>query len=269
MRPANDNRAPAAAGWGRLRAAALACLALGLGGCTLREPAPDIGYYLGPARRIARIRRVVFIELGGEGDDRQVAADMTAALYEALRGQGLFRVQLLRRDDPHCQGLPLEDGARPTPKQLAEMRKTLGCNAVLIGSVSGFRPFPRMKLGLDLRLLDLTSGTLVWGVDHVWDTTDRDTERRIGRFFRRRMRSGYEPAEGRLGLMSPRAFQKFVAHEVVGTLPERPELAAARGTRRVYDGAGARPSGAGGEGVVLDAETVENLVRFARKLSRE
>ena len=78
-----------------------------------------------------------------------------------------------------------------------------------------------MQIGLFLNLVDLREGRLIWGVDHIWDTTNRLTERSIERFFVKEMRSGYGPANWRLGLLSPRMFGKFVAHEAAGTLPLR------------------------------------------------
>ena len=63
---------------------------------------------------------------------------------------------------------------------------------------------------------------LVWAVDHHWDTTDKATERRSKRHFSSEMRSGYNRVRWRLGLRSPKLFQKFVADEVADTLPERP-----------------------------------------------
>jgi hypothetical protein len=90
--------------------------------------------------------------------------------------------------------------------------------------MSDFRPHPRMQMGLSLRLLDLKRGQLAWAVDHVWDTTDKAVEKRIERYFNDQIRSGYEPMDSRLIMISPKAFEKFIAYEVAETLPDATRL---------------------------------------------
>jgi hypothetical protein len=156
---------------------------------------------------------------------------MTVALAQAIQSRRLFHVKVLGP----CAACP--DAAAPnypealTLEQLHDLRRRLHCDAVLLGRVHSFRPHPATRVGLFLRLLDVNNGRLVWAVDHVWDTTDAETECRIERFFRQRMRSGYEPMEWQLAMISPRVFAKFVAHEVAATLPDAAELDKRNGRR--------------------------------------
>ena len=129
-----------------------------------------------------------------------------------------FLVKTISRDDPACRDLPLSGKEPLTIKQMAAIRKAFGCRAVLIGLVHDYRPHPHMRIGIYFRLLDLDDGKLIWAVDHVWDTTDRALEPRLRDFFFDEMRSGYEPVDWRLALISPRAFWKFVAYEAAQTL---------------------------------------------------
>lgn len=210
MRPASEHTIPVAAG---------CCVLMLLAGCA--KP-PKIGYYLSSPRSLWRIRRVVFVELNAPNGYPRVAEETTDALFRALQDKQLFHVDVIARTDPACQDLPLESREAYTLEQLSAMRKSLGCDAILFGAVTGFQAYPRMRLGLYIRLLNLKDGSLVWAVDHHWDTTDKATERRIRRHFSSEMRSGYNPVRWRLGLLSPKSFQKFVADEVADTLPERP-----------------------------------------------
>ncbi len=208
----------------------LLCLGwLVLPGC---QKPPDIGHYLGRPEDLARINRVVFVQLTGQDSCPGIAEDMTVALSHAIGARRLFRLDVVTRDDPRCKTLSLDGWAGFTIKQLRDMRETFQCDAILLGTVRDFRPHPRMQMGLDLRLMDLRSGRLVWGINHVWDTTDKTVTKRVKCFFDSRMRDGYEPMNWQLAMISPKAFEKFVAFEVVATLPDGPEVKTNRKSRR-------------------------------------
>lgn len=205
----------------RLLLAAAACLT---SGCLVQPTPPDeqIGFVLKSPRDVMRLRRVVFIELDAAGGcEADVACGLTRALSSAIQAKGLFHVDVVRRTDPMCRGLSLENMGALRLDEIAQLRDAVQCDAVLLGRVSHFQPFPRMQLGLVLKLMDLKDGELVWGVEQIWDTTSRGTERRIRRYFRSQVRSGYDPLGHELVLKSPRAFERFIAHEVADTLPRR------------------------------------------------
>jgi len=187
------------------------------------DPAPvvQIGHYLRSPESVLGLKRVVFVVLQNRQGTPRIAHGTTEAVARAIQRRGLFHIDVVAETDPICRDVPLYTRGAYSMKQLAEIRSALECDAVLFGSITQFQPYPRMQIGLYLRLLDLRQGKLVWGIDHTWDTTDRQTEDRIRRFHGEYMRDGYGPAEHRITLMSPRMFQEFVAHEAVGTLPSR------------------------------------------------
>jgi len=205
------------------------CL-LASGGCPSSSPTRvSVNAYGGRAENLARLQRVVLIELTPRRCPPEIAESMTEALFAALQGRKLFHVDLLARTDSACRDLPLDKPGTFTSDEMKVMRKKLGCDAVLLGSVRGFQTYPRMQMGLYLRLVDLEAGTVTWGVDHTtWDTTDKNTEREMKEFFDKVMREGYAPANWRIARMSPRTFQKFVAWKIVETLPTVEEIAARR-----------------------------------------
>lgn len=189
---------------------------LALPGC---QKPPDIGHYLSKSEHLAKINRVVFVQLTGQDSCPGIAEDMTIALSNAIGARRLFYMDVVTRDDPRCKILSLDGWAGFSMKQLSDMRKTFQCDAILLGAVGNFRPHPRMQMRLKLQLMNLRSGRLVWGIDHVWDTTDKTVTRRIKRFFNSQMRDGYEPMNWQFAMISPKTFEKFVAFEVVATLP--------------------------------------------------
>jgi len=199
---------------------ALLTAALLLAGC-MAEAESRVGYYAAPRRDLIEVRRVAMLPLANETDHPGTEAGLSEELFQAVQRRQLFHVQPVAADNPDAAALPAV-GARPFALQeLACLRRTLGADAVLAGTVTRWQPYPRMQTGLYLRLVDLRTGRVLWAVDHVWDASDEHTQRRIQRFFRRDMGTGVNPFGWELGTISPRAFQKFIASEVTDTLPGR------------------------------------------------
>jgi len=205
-----------------LWAGVLVCGAF-LAGCAPEEPAPPIAYRLRSPRSVHRLHRVVFVELGDACRSPSMARGLTEEIHQALQKRALFHVDVVSRADPACRDLPLDVRGGLSLEQVGALRRALECDGVLVGALTRAQPHPRMQAAVYLRLFNVRDGTLVWGVDHVWDTTEHETQRRVRAFWRDQMRNDYEPVDWRLVRMSPRAFQKFVAYEIARTLPARSE----------------------------------------------
>jgi len=205
------------------RAVAAACLlAVWAGGCQGPEQVAPIGYCLPRPQDLARMDRVVMVELSYDGRYHRLGEQMSRSLCRAIQDRQLFHVELVGRDDPRLDGLTEKLERCKTLKDLAMIQRALCCDAVIVGSVRHYEPYPRMQVSLYLQLLDLKQGRLVWGLEHTWDTSDRGTEARIRRHFRRRVREGYDPLDWHLTTISPRFFRKYVACEVAETLEPGP-----------------------------------------------
>jgi hypothetical protein len=98
------------------------------------------------------------------------------------------------------------------------MRKALNCNAVIVGSVTTYQPYPQMIIGLRLKLVDLTDGQLLWAIEQIWDTTDKTMEKRVKDYYQDQIHSGFGPLREQLVLVSSLNFIKFVAYEVAQTM---------------------------------------------------
>ncbi|MBS3734270.1 MAG: hypothetical protein KGY99_05015 [Phycisphaerae bacterium] len=177
-------------------------------------------HHLSSPDDVRALGRVVLVELAHDDAHTQMAEEMTTALYKALQSRGLFHVSRVGRDDPVCRDLPLGRDEPLTLGELSAIRRRLRCDAVLTGRLNAYAPHPRMQVGLYLNLLDLRDGKVVWGVDHVWDTTERRTRRQLKRFYRDRMSGPYGPVDWKLATMSPKHFAKFVAEQAAGTLDD-------------------------------------------------
>jgi len=201
-------------------------LVLALVGCA--EPPRDVAWsmdhYLASPADLMRISSVAFIELASPLADAELATQLGQSLHDDIQSRGLFSVQAVARDDFRCRELMLDVNRPLELREMQQIRQALGCDAIVLGELYHFQPYPRMGAGLHLRMVDLKNGKLLWGVKYTWNSSDKETFRRIQKYWRENVREGYEPAKEDMVLMSPRHFLKFVSHEAVSTLPTRDDL---------------------------------------------
>jgi len=192
------------------------------GGCGPEVEQPGIGFYLPRPRDLARIKRVVLVELVYDGPYAGMEWETTQALAKAIEARNLFHLEVARGDDPELKELLHRAQGCKTLSDLGELRKAFKCDAVLVGSIRQYEPYPHMQIGLYLQLLDLKRGRLAWGLEHTWDAMDRATEARIREFFHRQVAKDRGPLDWQMAAVSPSVFRKYVAHEVAATLRSEP-----------------------------------------------
>ncbi|MFH1882385.1 MAG: hypothetical protein ABIL62_06725 [Planctomycetota bacterium] len=204
----------------RSRVAILLLLAALLSGCITyyKASAPADYYYLNPNKSLTTIGRVAIVELDNNSSYPKASTDVTEKLYQALQKKQIFGLTVVRQNDPSWRSLQLDLGSKYTLDQLSAIHETLKCDAVLLGTITEFRPYPHMTIGLRLKLIDLRDGQLLWAIEQVWDSADKTTEYRIRDYFRSQKRSGYAPLHEQLAAVSPIEFIKFVSYEVAETL---------------------------------------------------
>lgn len=179
---------------------------------------PSDYYYINPDKSLSSIGRVAVIELNNNSSYPKVSSDVTQKLYQALQKKQIFGLTVISQNDPIWKSLQLDLDSKYTLDQIIEIHRTLQCDAILIGTITEFRPYPHMIMGLRLKLLDLTEGQLLWGLEQIWDSADKTTEYRIKNYFRSKKRSGFEPLKEELTSVSSLEFIKFVSFEVAETL---------------------------------------------------
>ena len=194
--------------------------------CGCRSSSPDTmanAYYLTKYEDLRDLGQVALVELDNASAYPEISRDVTKALFLALQKKQVFSVTTVGRDNPAWRALQENLDSHQAMQALLAIREDLKVNGLLVGTVTEYRPYPRLAIGLRLRLLDLTDGRLLWGVDQVWDSTDRDVQRRIRIYFRRELRSGSgtSPLSEELVTVSPLEFVKFATHEVAQTLDAR------------------------------------------------
>ena len=195
-----------------------------LSGCSFYSAsAPAVEYYyLNPDKDLSTIGRVAIVELDNDSSYPQISVDVTETLFQALQKKQIFGLTVVRQNAPAWRSLQLDLNSTYTLAELFAIRKTLKCDAVLIGTVTEYRPYPHMAIGLRLKLVDLADGQLLWALEEIWDTADKTTEYRIKSYFQREMRAGFAPFREQLVVVSSLRFIKFVVYEVSETLqPKR------------------------------------------------
>jgi hypothetical protein len=204
--------------WAILTAAGL--LSVSLCGCYRHQQAHAMAdaYYLNPNRNLRDLGRVTLVELNDATGHPEIARQASQALFLELQKKQVFGLSSIGRDDPAWAVLQESLDSRRTMQTLLAMRENLKCNGLLVGTVTEYRPYPRLAIGLRIKLLDLTDGRLLWGVEQVWDTTDRSLQQRIRAYSHSELRSGTGPAPEELVMLSPLEFVKFAACEVALTL---------------------------------------------------
>ena len=178
-------------------------------------------YYLNPSKDLNAIGRTALVELANDSAFPQISADVTESLYQALQKKQVFGLTVIRQSDLAWRKLQLDMDSAYTLEQLSAMRETLNCDAVLIGTVTAFEPFPRLVIGVRLKLIDLMDGQLLWALEQIWDTTDKTTQDRIKNYYGRHLLPGFEMPQEKLGTVSSLRFLKFVAYETAETLQHK------------------------------------------------
>jgi len=191
-----------------------------LSGCGINElftPTTDY-YYLNPDKNLSSVGRTVLLELDNNSSYPQISADVTEAFFRSLQKKQIFGLTVVRQSDPLWQSLQLDLNRTYTLEQLSAIRKTLNCDAILVGTVTGFEPFPHLTISLRLKLIDLADGQLLWALEQIWDATDKTTENRIKNYYSCHNFLGSTTLREKLGTVSSLTFIKFVAYETAETL---------------------------------------------------
>ena len=204
-----------------LKVIMLFCTAVLFSGCVTyysdSVPASDY-YYINPNRSLTTIGRVAIIELNNNSSYPKISNDVTEKLYQALQKKQIFGLTVIHQNDVIWRRLQLDFESKYTLDEIKTIRETLKCNALLLGTITEFRPYPHMIMGLRIKLLDLRDGQLLWALEQVWDCADKTTEYRMKNYFRSHKRSGYGPLKEQLASVSSLEFIKFVSFEIAETL---------------------------------------------------
>jgi hypothetical protein len=179
-------------------------------------PAADY-YYLNPDADMSDVGKVVLVQLKNNSVYPQISPDVTRTLYEEIQKKQFFSLRVIPENDPDWRSLNLDLDHISEPKQLFIAAKTLRCDAIMVGDITEYTPYPHLMLGLRLKMIRCIDGQLLWAFEQVWDAADKKTEYRIKKYLANQTRTGSETLGEQLATVSTIKFVKFIAYEVALT----------------------------------------------------
>jgi hypothetical protein len=192
-----------------------------LSGCSIYNVAPPgsyTQYYSNPDKDLASVGRIAIVELNNNSSYPAISADVTKSLFQTLQKKQVFGLTIVRQSDSQWRSLQLDPDSTYTLEQLLSIQQVLKCDAVLLGSVTEYQPYPHLAIGVQLKLVDLKDGQLIWALEQIWDSADKTTAYRIKNYFQKQIRSGFAPLREQLVGVSSLRFINFVSYEVAATL---------------------------------------------------
>ena len=175
-------------------------------------------YYVNPDKKISSLSRVAIIELQNESVYLEVAAQMSEALYNELQKRQIAGLSVVYSSDERWKKLEISTARSYEPRQLTTARKILRCDAIIVGSVVEYKPYPHLSIAVRLKMIDLTDGQVLWGYEQVWDTSDKYCQSQVRKYYRTQKNEQIGQLRQKLITASSIEFLKFVSFEVSQTL---------------------------------------------------
>lgn len=204
----------------------LISIVMSLSGCGARIVKNEPGYdyhYINPSKYLGTVGKLVIIELENSSNYDSVSAEITKEMYHSLQKNPLFSTKTISNKDQRWTDHNIDLYSTYSLEQLVDLRTSLNCDAVMVGIVTQYAPYPHMNMGLRLKMIDLRDGKLLWAHEQSWDCNDKAIDERIRSYFKKNRRSDYSSMEDSLLTVSPLKFMRFVAYEVTNTMmPPKP-----------------------------------------------
>jgi hypothetical protein len=171
----------------------------------------------------AAIRRVAILPISVGPDDwpaKSGRAELAPILRSELGKTQRFEVATVTPE--HMRQLTGRESWRPDEKLphdvAAQLRDEFGCEAVLLVHLAPYQAYRPLKLGWNLKLVDLQALQIVWAADEVFDASDASVTRAAERYYRGH--NGGLPGDDAI-LYSPRRFSQYTLNALFATLPHR------------------------------------------------
>jgi hypothetical protein len=161
---------------------------------------------------------VAFIELYNESEYTNVQVEVTDELYHAIMKKQLFTLNLIKQNAESWKSIDYHPGSKLTLEQLYHLQQSLNTKAILLGTVTDFKPYPHLLLAMKLDMLDINDGRTIWAAEQVWDAADKNLEQRVKKYIQSQMRTDRTADRDKLTFISTKDFIKFVCYELAETM---------------------------------------------------
>jgi hypothetical protein len=197
---------------------------LWLSGCVVystgEESVSGGSFYINPYKFPGSVNMVALFELDNKSSHQGISEDVTKELYHNMQQNALFGTNLIAKNNPKWGSYRLDSYSNYTIEEYNKVLSGVNCDAVLIGVITEYQPYPYMHIGLRLKLIDLRDGQLLWAYENSWNSTDRNTKQRMKDFYRRSNGSGRSELQEEILSISSKNFIKFISSETTETLQE-------------------------------------------------
>lgn len=205
--------------------AALALLGSTVSGCGWVSQAPrqlPINHFLSDPRDFDTVRRVMILPFN-ETHDVQSSSDplREAFLNELVKIQRFEVVPLPSVASEHEEIHTSLVRGKLSTDALVTLSQRYQIDGVLIGTVSSYRPYPPMRLGLRVQLVSLHSGRTVWAAEGLFDANDARTREDLQHYAETFAAAEASLHGWELNLIAPSKFAHYVAHRLTGTCRPR------------------------------------------------
>jgi hypothetical protein len=192
-------------------------------GCNAVQPKAKVPYghyYIDGQGNFGSVDRVVLLELENQTPPLELAEQLTQVMADGLGKKHLFSIRTIGRADPLWSRLNLDIISTCSDEDLEQIGQELDADAVIYGTIKRYQSYPHLLMSLHLKMVDVRyQGRLLWAMEQIWDSTDRQVELRMMEYYTKETRRGYQPLDWKIMVTSPRAFHKFIVYEIGQTLP--------------------------------------------------
>lgn len=216
----------------RALAAGVALAAAALAGCAgAGRPAPSpVTCYRAPGTGLADVRRAVVLPFEREAAAAEFLGDLEATFAGELQKERRFEIVPLGDTDAGLASALVRREGEYEIRSLIEIARRYSADAALVGTVTQFRPYEPMALGLKVELVSAATGEVVFSAEAIFDCAEEATLEAIREYHE--ARGGRDERADVSGwrhyTASPRSFARFVCASVAATLPCGVEVAPVR-----------------------------------------
>lgn len=179
---------------------------------------PTGNYYIDYDRFPGSIRNAVLFEFDNNSNHPEISSDLSKELYSNLQKNSMFGTVLVTKNNTTWDNYKLDPFKTYTQEQLSQIHEAMQCDAVLIGVITDYQPWPYMTMGMRLKLVDVRNGRLLWAYENSWDCSELNTKQRMLSYFKQNTNAGRSDLQNEIMAVSSINFIKFVAHETTSTI---------------------------------------------------
>jgi len=160
------------------------------------------------------MRRVALAVLTNESEHPRAIDSLRANLAAELQAAGLFEVVVLPPRQVRDLSLKVRRSGRYDESVLVELHRRYNVDGLLVGTLTQYRPYRPMKIGVVLHLISINEATPVASIDALWDMRNRRVAQAARAYAQKHLKDCENPASAELIIHSPDLFQRFVCRQI-------------------------------------------------------